>query len=205
MLDMFRKKNTAGNAGQGMGSPKTAPDTLSGRILEVFTGSDALVSVAVVALGFLVATFILFVIGRNPGGMYQSILQVVTGFDMRRGTWNMRHVGEWLVVSSPLILCGLSMAFAARTGLFNIGIEGQYIMGLTAAQIIALSFPAIPVLHVSVAVMGAILAGAAWGGIVGFFKARYRVSEVVATIMMNFIALFFHRIVTLRLPGASAP
>jgi len=191
-------------AGRASARPGAEPETLGGRFLEAFTGSNAMVSVAVVALGFLVATVILFVMGRDPAGMYQAIVQVVTGFDIRpgRGGWNPRHIGEWLVVSGPLILCGLSMAFAARTGLFNIGIEGQYIMGLTAAQIIALSFPPIPVLHLAVSVGGAIAAGAAWGGIVGFFKARYRVSEVVATIMMNFIALFFHRIVTLRLPGA---
>ena len=206
MPDKLRRLITGqGNHANGVAPARTMSDnSLSGRFLEAFIGSDALVSVAVVLLGFLVATLIIVVIGRDPVGMYQAIVQVVTGFDIRpgRGGWNPRHIGEWLVISSPLILCGLSMAFAARTGLFNIGIEGQYIIGLTAAQVLALSFPQIPVLHQIVAVGGAVAAGAAWGGIVGFFKARYRVSEVVATIMMNFIALFFHRIVTMRLPGA---
>ena len=173
------------------------------RILEVFTGSNGIVSAAVVVLGFLAATLILLAIGRNPSGMYQAILQVVSGFDSRRGTWNTRYVGEWLVSSIPLILCGLSMGFAARAGLFNIGAEGQYIAGITAAQIIAIFFPPIPVLHWIFAVCGAMAAGAVWGGIVGFFKARYKVSEVVATIMMNYIALYIHRIITLRLPGSS--
>ena len=213
MLDILRRAIFGKAAGKnaGMNAPgKPAParsisgNAIGGRLLEAFTGSDAVASVAVVALGFLVATLILAVIGRNPVGMYEAIVQVVTGFDIRpgRGGWNPRHIGEWLVVSAPLILCGLSMAFAARAGLFNIGAEGQYIVGLTAAQVIALSFPPVPVLHAVVSVGGAILAGAAWGGVVGFFKARYRVSEVVATIMMNHIALFLHRIVTLRLPGA---
>jgi len=174
------------------------------RFLEAIIGSGVLVSVAVVILGFLVATVILFAIGRNPQGMYQAFVQVVTGFDIRpgRGGWNPRHIGEWLVASSPLILCGLSMAFAARAGLFNIGAEGQYIAGLTAAQVLALTFPPVPVLHSTVAVLGGVAAGAAWGGIAGFLKARYRVSEVVATIMMNHIALFAHQFVTLQLPGA---
>ncbi|MDR2433031.1 MAG: ABC transporter permease [Treponema sp.] len=176
---------------------------LGDRLLEVFTGSDALVSAAVVVLGFLVATLLIIVIGRNPGGMYQAILQVVTGFDLRRGTHNMRYVGEWLVSSIPLILCGFSMAFAARTGLFNIGAEGQYIAGITAAQLIALYFPPVPVLHWIAAVLGAIIAGAVWGGIVGFFKARYKVSEVVATIMMNYIAFYLHRLILLRIPGSN--
>ena len=176
------------------------------KILEALTESDALVSVAVVALGFLIATIILLIIGRDPGGMYQAIVQVVTGFFRNREGalgWNPRYIGEWLVGSMPLILCGLSMGFAARTGLFNIGAEGQYIAGLTAAQIIAIFFPPVPVLHWVVAVMGAIAAGAAWGGIVGFFKARFKVSEVVATIMMNYIALYMHRIITLKMPGSN--
>ena len=179
---------------------------ISDRILEVFTGSDGLVSVAVVLLGFLVATLLIVIIGRNPGGMYQAIVQVITGLSQNRSGvwgWNPRYIGEWLVSSIPLILCGFSMAFAARAGLFNIGAEGQYIAGLTAAQFIAVFFPPIPVLHWAVAVLGAIAAGAVWGGIVGFFKARYRVSEVVATIMMNYIAFYLHRFVSLTIPGSN--
>ncbi|MDR0289573.1 MAG: ABC transporter permease, partial [Treponema sp.] len=181
-------------------------DTISEKILAVFTGSDGLVSVVVVALGFLVATLIILAIGRNPAGMYEAILQVVTGIFRNRNMewgWNPRYIGEWLVASIPLILCGLSMGFAAKTGLFNIGAEGQFIAGLTAAQFIALFFPPVPVLHWIVAVIGGVAAGALWGGIAGFFKARFKVSEVVATIMMNYIALYFHRIVTLRIPGSN--
>jgi simple sugar transport system permease protein len=173
------------------------------RFLEVFTGSNGLISAAVVFVGFLVATILIILVGRNPGGMYQAILQVLTGWDLRRGTHNMRYVGEWLVSSIPLILCGFSMAFAARTGLFNIGAEGQYIAGLTAAQFAALYFPRIPVVHWAAAVALAILAGAVWGGIVGFFKARFNVSEVVATIMMNYIAFYGSRYLTMRIPGAN--
>ena len=181
-------------------------NALSRRILDAFTGSQALVSVLVVALGFLVATVLIAVIGRNPAGMYEAILQALAGISRNRSNhwvWNPRYTGEWLVSSVPLILCGLSMAFAVRTGLFNIGAEGQYIAGLTAAQVIAVFFPPIPVLHWVTAVLGAIAAGALWGGIVGFLRARFRVSEVVATIMMNYIAFYFHRIITLRIPGTN--
>jgi simple sugar transport system permease protein len=187
--------------------PEPGNKTLGEKILDAFTGSDALVSVVVVMLGFLAATLILLIIGRNPAGMYEAILQVITGIFRRRDgnwNWNPYYMGEWLVSSIPLILCGLSMGFAARTGLFNIGAEGQFIVGLTAAQFIALFFPPVPVLHWIVAVIGAITAGAVWGGIVGFFKARFKVSEVVATIMMNYIALFTHRILTLRIPGSNS-
>jgi len=100
----------------------------------------------------------------------------------------------------------LSMGFAARSGLFNIGAEGQYIAGITAAQIIAQKgfvFSGIPFLHSALAVLCAMAAGAAWGGLSGFFKARYKVSEVVSTIMMNYIALYLHRLLTLRISGSN--
>jgi simple sugar transport system permease protein len=176
---------------------------LGPRILEVFTRSNGMISVAVVLLGFLVGTILIILVGRNPGGMYQAILQVVTGFDLYRDTWNIRYVGEWLVSSMPLILCGLSMGFAARTGLFNIGAEGQYAIGITAAQFVALYGPPVPGLHWFLAVMAAIAAAGVWGGVVGFLKARFNVSEVVATIMMNYIALYLSRILTLQIPGAN--
>jgi simple sugar transport system permease protein len=181
-------------------------DDITRRVLEAFTGNDSLVSIVVVVLGFLVATLLLVIIQKNPGGMYKAILQVISGFSENRGglwSWNPRYIGEWFVSSIPLILCGLSMGFAARAGLFNIGAEGQYIAGLTAAQLIACYFPPVPVLHWVLAVLGAITAGALWGGIVGFFKARFKVSEVVATIMMNYIALYAHRIITLNIPGSN--
>jgi simple sugar transport system permease protein len=173
---------------------------------ELLSGSDALVSVGVVLLGFLVATILVALTGRNPAGMYQAILQVVSGFSKNRQdvwVWNSRYIGEWLVSSIPLILCGLSMAFAARTGLFNIGAEGQYIAGLTAAQFAAFYFPPIPVLHWIMALLFALAAGALWGGIAGILKAKYAVSEVVSTIMMNYIAYFTSRYLTLQIPGTN--
>jgi simple sugar transport system permease protein len=173
------------------------------RILEMFTGSGGLVSAAVVVLGFLVATALVLVVGRSPGSMYSAILQVVSGWDLRRGTWNVRYIGEWLVVTMPLILCGFSMAFAARTGLFNIGAEGQYMAGLTAAQFAALFGPRLPFVHWMLAVLAAVAAGALWGGAAGFLKARFSVSEVVATIMMNYIAQYACRYFTRLIPGSN--
>jgi simple sugar transport system permease protein len=177
--------------------------TLKERLLDILLKSDGFVSVLVVLLGFIIATVLVIATGRSPGGMYSSLLQVVSGFDARRGVWNVRYVGEWLVISMPLILCGFSMAFASRTGLFNIGAEGQYVAGITAAQIVAIYGPQIPVVHALLAVIAAIAAGGLLGGFVGYLKARYSVSEVVATIMMNYIALYIHRWVSLGLPGGT--
>jgi len=186
---------------------KLSPNGKLSRILEVFTGSDGLVSVVVVLLGFLAGTALIAAVGRNPAGMYSAIFQNITGFsfNQRAGAWgwNPRYIGEWLVSAMPLTLCGLSMGFAARTGLFNIGAEGQYIAGLTAAQFTAFYLPRIPGLHWVLAVTAAIAAGALWGGVVGYFKARFSVSEVVATIMMNYIALYLSRFLTKLIPGTN--
>lgn len=184
-------------------SYKSSRKTFGERALNVFTGSDGLVSVIVVLLGFLVATILVVCVGRKPSGMYSAIVQVLTGMDLRTGRWNIRYIGEWLVASMPLILCGYSMAFANRTGLFNIGAEGQYVAGMCAAQFVAFYGPTVPGLHWMSAVLAAIAAGAIWGGIVGFLKARFSVSEVVATIMMNYIALYASRYFTFMIPGAN--
>jgi ABC-type uncharacterized transport system permease subunit len=174
-------------------------DPLLTRILE----KDAAVSIFVVLLGFLVGTILVAVVGKNPANMYKALLQSISGYNMDNGKMNVRYIGETLNYAVPFILCGLSMAFAARTGLFNIGGEGQYIMGLTVAQVIALLGPQIGFLHWFLAILGAMIVGAIWGGIVGILKAKYEVSEVVSTIMLNYVALYLSRIICLQLPGAT--
>ena len=182
-------------------------ETRMSRVLEIFTNSNGLVSLAVVLLGFLMGTLLIVAVGRNPSGMYAALFQDITGLSVNPRTgawvWNPRYIGEWIVSSMPLALCGLSMGFAARTGLFNIGAEGQYAAGLTAAQFAAFYFPQIPGLHWIVAMAAAVAAGAVWGGVVGYLKARFSVSEVVATIMMNYIALYLSRYLTFQIPGTN--
>lgn len=172
-------------------------------LLDRLFSSDKAISISVVLLGFLCGTLLVVAVGRNPSGMYSAMLQTLTGLDVTRGTWNIRYVGEWLNASLPLILCGLSMAFAARTGLFNIGAEGQYVVGLTAAQFVALFGPRIAGLHWLLALLAAAVAGGAWGGIVGWLKAKFSVSEVVATIMLNYVAFFASRWLTMLIPGTN--
>ncbi|MFA6775233.1 MAG: ABC transporter permease [Sphaerochaetaceae bacterium] len=165
--------------------------------------SDGFVSLLVVLLGFLVGTILVALVGRKPANMYKAIWQALTGYNMDNGKMNVRYVFETINYSVPYILCGLSMGFAERVGLFNIGGEGQYIMGMTIAQVFALLGPQIPVLHWVLCIVLAILVGAIWGGVVGVMKAKYEVSEVVSTIMLNYIALYLSRIICFQLPGAT--
>ncbi len=187
-----------------MSEPRIVPAEKRGKALvDALIGSNGALSILVVVLGFGFGTLIVLAVGRNPSGMYLALVQTLTGYNATSHVWNPRYVGEWLTASMPLILTGMSMGFAARSGLFNIGAEGQYIIGLTAAQFVALYFPPIAGLHWSLALLAAALAAAFWGGFVGWLRARYAVSEVVATIMLNYIAFFLSRYLTRLIPDAN--
>jgi simple sugar transport system permease protein len=95
-----------------------------------------------------------------------------------------------LVTATPLILTGLAVALGFRTGLFNIGGSGQYLMGAAAGVFVGYAIPLPPVIHVVVALLVGALAGALWGAIPGFLKARLGAHEVINTIMMNYLAFF---------------
>lgn len=98
---------------------------------------------------------------------------------------------ETLVFATPLIFTGLAHSVAFKTGLFNIGVEGQFIMGGTIAALLGL-IPGIPApIHIILVLAGGTLAGLLWGAIPGYLKAKIGTNEVVNTIMMNFIAMYF--------------
>ena len=103
----------------------------------------------------------------------------------------MSALGSVLVKSVPVILCAEAILFAFKTGLFNIGCAGQYTVGIIASLYTALA------LHWNwfFCVLAAIAAGAIWGCICGFFKAYFNVNEVIAGIMLNWIALYVCNIV----------
>jgi len=173
---------------------------------ELLLRSDGAISLLAILTGFLAANLAILCVGRNPVNFYRSLLQVISGFYTdRAGSWHweIRNPGEWLNFSVIFILCGFSFGFTARAGLFNIGGEGQYIAGLTAAQTVALVFPGAPLVRVIAAVFAAVMAGALWGSVAGFLKAMFKVSEVVATIMLNYIALYLSVIVTRSIRGAT--
>ena len=101
------------------------------------------------------------------------------------------QIGNMLFQATPLIMTGLSVALAFKTGLFNIGAPGQYLMGAMGALLISLSIPSsvVPAWIVWIlALLGGTLLGVLWGAIPGFFKAKFNVNEVIVCIMTNWIA-----------------
>ncbi|WP_347756193.1 ABC transporter permease [Agrococcus sp. ProA11] len=107
---------------------------------------------------------------------------------------------DTLNFATPLIAAGLGVAIAFRVGLFNIGGRGQMLWAAAAAGWVGFSFQLPPVLHVLVAIAVGIVAGAIWGGIAGMLKAYTGAHEVIVTIMLNFVALWFITWM-LRTPG----
>ena len=101
---------------------------------------------------------------------------------------NLQRIGNTMTMAIALIFTGLSVAFAFKTGLFNIGAAGQMLMGGLAATAIGLTFSWPRAVLLTAMMLAAALAGGLWAAFPGFLKARFNVHEVVATIMMNWIA-----------------
>lgn len=118
-------------------------------------------------------------------------IRIILGGPFTSGKNMMFQLGNMLFNSTPLIFTGLSVAIAFKTGLFNIGAPGQYLMGAMASLLVALSIPSTsvpaPVIWVLALLAGA-LAGALWGAIPGMFKALLNVNEVIVCIMTNWIS-----------------
>jgi simple sugar transport system permease protein len=94
-----------------------------------------------------------------------------------------------LVRSVPLILTGLAVAWAFNAGVFNIGVEGQFLVGASVATAIALAFPHLGLVTTLLAMIGGSVGGAAWAGIAAWLRVRFSVLEVISTIMLNFVAI----------------
>lgn len=108
-----------------------------------------------------------------------------------KGSFGSRYaISETLVNTTPLLLAGLSVGLAFRAGLFNIGGEGQILAGFIGAVMVGFMFDSLPaIIHVPFALLAGAVAGAAWGFIPGFLKAKTGAHEVISTIMLNFIML----------------
>ncbi|MBN2875522.1 MAG: ABC transporter permease [Spirochaetales bacterium] len=161
-----------------------------------------LIPLLAVALGFLLGSIVVIITGKNPLLMFNAILQGLSGLNLATGSFNPRHIGELVIQAMPIILTGLCVGFAFRTGLFNIGAEGQLMMGSLAATAVALTVKAPVFVHVPLVLVAGMAAGAAWGAIPGYLKARFNVHEVVVTIMLNYTALHVNNWTILNVFGS---
>lgn len=161
------------------------------------------------AVGGVVAGY-----GAMLSGAFGDPVRILTAFETGNAAdiaTAIRPLTETLVTTTPLILTGLAVAISFRAGMFNIGVDGQLMIGALGATVTAFvlqgQVPSFAILLLSIA--AGILSGAFWGFIPGFLKARTGAHEVITTIMLNYIAaqivFFALRSPTLRAPGSTAP
>lgn len=162
--------------------------------MKIKLNNDFLLSLVAVILGLMAGAVLMIATGNNP---FEGFFYLFRG-----GVMNIERVGNSLATATPLIFTGLSVAFAFKTGLFNIGGAGQMLIGGLCATAIGLSFGWPKPVLLTAIVLGSMIGGGLWGALPGWLKARFNVHEVVSTIMMNWIAYWtIYYIVPLHFKG----
>ena len=138
---------------------------------------NALYTLIAIAIGFLVGAILLLAIGNNPAVAYQKLFEGVFS--------KPKFITYSIVYASPLILTGLSVAFSFRTGVFNIGAEGQFVVGSLAACMVGIFVKAPTPIHILLSILAATAAGVIWGGIVGVLKIKRGINEVLSNYVVN--------------------
>lgn len=141
-------------------------------------------SLFAIIVGLLVGFLIL--LASNPAEAGAGFITILTG-PLTHGS---KGVGQVFYYATPIILTGLSVGFAFKTGLFNIGAPGQFIVGAFAAVVVGIKGEAFGSAQWAVALLAALVAGAVWGAIPGLVKAYFNVNEVIACIMTNYIGMY---------------
>ncbi|HSS95142.1 MAG TPA: ABC transporter permease [Candidatus Dormibacteraeota bacterium] len=152
------------------------------------------VPIGSVIFAFVVGGLIVAATGVNPLTAYQGLLCGGIGVACANGENPALELSTTIVYFTPLILAGVAVALPFRAGLFNIGGEGQFLMGAVACTVIGVKFGSLPApILLPLVMLGGMAAGAAWAGIAGVLKATVGAHEVVTTIMLNYIAQWFVR------------
>ncbi len=146
------------------------------------TLQSLLIPVIAVLMGLLVGAIIIIISGADPIGAYGAMLSGALG--------SSRGLERTFEKATPLIFSGLAVAFAFKGGLFNIGAQGQLILGALATAIVGFGLTGLPALiHIPLALLAGMVAGALWGSLPGALKAWTGAHEVITTIMLNFVAI----------------
>ncbi|MBQ3104384.1 MAG: ABC transporter permease [Lachnospiraceae bacterium] len=144
--------------------------------------TNVLYTLIAIVIGFVIGALFLAVAGISPGAAYAKLIDGVFG--------RPKYLVWTMVYGSPLIFTGLSVAFSLRTGVFNIGAEGQFVVGSLAACAVGILVQAPPVIHALLCILAAALAGFLWSYLVGLMKVKRGIHEVLSYIMFNWIAFY---------------
>lgn len=146
--------------------------------------SGALSSIFAILIGLLVGLIVLLLC--NSKQAVPGFMMILTG----SLTHGLKGIGQVFYYATPIILTGLSVGFAFKTGLFNIGASGQFIVGGFGAVFVGIMCKNLGGVHWIVALAASVVFGAVWGFVPGFLKAHFNVNEVIASIMMNYIGMY---------------
>ena len=149
--------------------------------------SNAFYTLISIVIGFVVGAMLLSIAKINPLDAYKQLFNGVFG--------KPKFMVWCLIYAAPLIFTGLSVAFSFKTGVFNIGAEGQFVVGSLTACVLGILVKAPAIIHVPLCFIGAALAGGIWGAIVGVLKIKKGVNEVLSYIMFNWIAFYLSNFV----------
>ena len=144
--------------------------------------SNVLYTIIAILVGFVIGAVFLLIAGISPAVAYGKLIDSVFS--------KPKYLIWTLTYASPLIFTGLSVAFSFRTGVFNIGAEGQFVVGSLAACVLGILLDLPPVLHALVCIAAAAAAGCVWSLIMGVLKVKRGIHEVLSFIMFNWIAFY---------------
>ncbi|MBN9238710.1 MAG: ABC transporter permease [Micrococcales bacterium 70-64] len=197
----------------GQAGTVAAPPSRSQQVLREIMGGSAMISVLAVLLALLVGAILIALTDKSvqaasgyffsrPGDTFKAIWDAASGaysalfqgsvYNFKRPGFaaGIRPLTETLTFATPLIAAGLGVAVSFRVGLFNIGGRGQMLVAAGAAGYVGFAWPLPFGIHLIVAVVAGIVAGAIWGGLVGLLKATTGAHEVIVTIMLNYIGFY---------------
>lgn len=144
---------------------------------------------AALIFAFVLGSFIILLINESPLHVYTTLLKgAFGGWQQFAGT---------LLQTTPIIVTGTAACFAFNSGVFNIGIEGQLYVGGFAAAWVGFAFQLPRLLHLPLALVASMVAGMLWALVPAYFRARYNTSEVVSTILLNYVAVLLTSYLTI--------
>lgn len=150
----------------------------------IIQGAKSLVTpIIAIILGLIVGALAISLMGLSPVKAYQALLKGALG--------SLNGVGETLVKATPLIFTGLSFGLAKKGGLINIGAEGQLYLGGLASAWVGFALKGLPTfIHLPLSILVGFLAGGIWGFIPGWLKVRFGASEIITTVMLNYVGIY---------------
>lgn len=163
-------------------------------------GFQTLLSSLICVLGGLIVGYIVLLL-IEPSGAFQAILAVMKSFFRYPGKLMLKYFGQTLVRTVPLLMCSLSVLFAYKVGMFNIGVAGQYVAGACGCLYAALAWhlPWLPSLLIGM------LAAGLLGALSGFLKTKCNVNVVISGIMLNWITLYMTNLILGKVKSPNSP